>query len=127
MNDFYIVLTVFLTPVVIILCVSIFDYFGKKNSLKVIEKAVENNYAITPEMLEALSPTKKEKSENINGYLISSLILIGLGIGLFILIYFNTDYDIERAPVVAIPLFIGIALLVIWLIRRKDNNQQNCA
>jgi len=27
----------------------------------------------------------------------------------------------------AIPLFIGIALLVIWLIRRKDNNQQNCA
>ena len=127
MNDLYIVLTVFLTPVVIILCVSIFDYFGKKNSLKVIEKAVENNYAITPEMLEALSPTKKEKSENINGYLISSLILIGLGIGLFILIYFNTGCVIERATVGAIPLFIGIALLVIWLIRRKDNNQQNCA
>lgn len=127
MNDLYIVITVFSLPVLIIFCVSIFGYLDKKNKLKVIEKAVDNNFAITPEMLEALSPATKEKKEDINNYMIASLILIGIGIGLSILIYFNTGCVIERATVGAIPLFIGIALLVIWLIRRKDNNQQNCA
>ena len=126
MNDLYIVITVFSLPVLIIFCVSIFGYLDKKNKLKVIEKAVDNNFAITPEMLEALSPATKEKKEDINNYMIASLILIGIGIGLSILIYFNAG-SMANASVGAIPLFIGIALLVIWLIRRKDNNQQNCA
>lgn len=126
MNDLYIVITVFSLPVLIIFCVSIFGYLDKKNKLKVIEKAVDNNFAITPEMLEALSPATKEKKEDINNYMIASLILIGIGIGLSILIYFNAG-SMANASVGAIPLFIGIALLVIYLIRRKDKNQQNCA
>jgi len=106
------IISPFLMVVGIILIIFITKMKTEKSRNAVIIKAIENGVELSPEFMKNSIPEKKRDP------LTSSLVLIGVGIGLFIslFLFFN---QLKFAAFGLIPLFIGLGQLAGYLINKN--------
>ena len=91
-----------------------FKHYGYKKALmhETINKLVDAGQPVPPELISAFE--KKPGSHMLQ----NGVILLGVAIGLFIFLYTLTGLDI--ASVAAIPLFIGLAFLILAKFDKRD-------
>ncbi len=115
-------------PVLIIITVYLFNYLGKRSRLKTIEKAMDKGIELSPDILnEAKEPKKKNPNNPMSKFTIS-MILIGLGIALFIMLYLLVSNGGEKAEfawgvasIGLIPFLIGVGILISFFVERRYN------
>ena len=94
------IISPFLTAIIIILIVFISKVLRERSKNEVIMKALEHGKDLSPELL---ADRRKEKKSDP---LASSLIIIGIGVGIFISLYLFFN-ELKFAAFGFIPLFIG--------------------
>lgn len=107
------IISPFLMVVGIILIVFITKMKSEKSRNAVIMKAIESGVELSPEFMKNSIPEKKRDP------LTSSLVLIGVGIGLFISLFLFFDHQVKFAAFGLIPLFIGLGQLAGYLINKN--------
>lgn len=109
------IITPFLMVVAIIFIVFFSKMRNEKSKNEVIMKAIEKGVELSPEFLKDSMPERKRDP------LTASLVMIGLGIGLFIslFLFFN---ELKFAAFGFIPLFIGLGQLAGYLINKKKED-----
>lgn len=110
------IISPFLTAIIIILIVFISKVLRDRSRNEVIMKALEHGKELSPELL---ADTRKEKKSDP---LTSSLVIIGIGIGIFISLYLFFN-ELKYAAFGFIPLFIGLGQLIAYLINKKDGKE----
>lgn len=108
------IISPFLTAIAIILIVFISKILRERSRNELIMKAIEHGKEISPELL---AESRKEKKSDP---LTSSLVIIGVGIGLFVSLYLFFD-ELKFAAFGFIPLFIGLGQLIAYLINKRNN------
>jgi len=103
------VISPFLTGFLIVLIVLIFNHRNKKAKYRLMEKAIEAGREIPQSFFEEAKSRKTP--------LQSAFTLIGVGIGLFLMLWFVADHNV--AFVGAIPFLIGVGKLVAYNMERK--------
>ncbi len=111
------IISPFLTAIAIILIVFISKVLRDKSRNQVIIKAIEHGKEISPELL---ADSRKEKKYDP---LASSLVTIGVGIGLFVALYLFFN-ELKFAAFGFIPLFIGLGQLAAYLINKSKKEKE---
>ena len=117
MEGTFAIISPFLTGILIVSIIFISKILRDRSRNQVIMKAIEHGVELSPEILKEAE--KKKKSDPLT----SSLVLIGLGFGLFgaLFLFFN---EIKYAAFGLIPLMIGLGQLTAYLINKKSNTGQ---
>lgn len=115
-------LVVFGLPVAVIVIVFYFRHRQNKLMHETIRAMVDRGVPVTPEMIAGLNPSLKANVQGKlavqrfrNRYLLAGLILSGAGLALII------GLPEHSGPGGLIILFIGLAFLIVWLVERKQN------
>lgn len=106
------VISPFITAVIILLIIFITKYLRDKSRNEVVAKALEMGKELPVEFF--ATPESKKNEDPLR----SALISIGVGIGLFIALYFFFD-NFKFAAFGCIPLFIGIGQLIAYFINKN--------
>ncbi|MFT7460298.1 MAG: hypothetical protein ACI909_002986, partial [Planctomycetota bacterium] len=106
------IVVVFGTPIMIVAAVLFFSYRKKRLMHDTIDKYVTSGKDIPPEVLKGLQKDVTPKSNLQRGVVMS-------GIGLGMIACFGIMGGIEAAALGLIPLFIGLAQLLIWKLENK--------
>lgn len=109
----------FTTAVLILLIVFLYKAYKEKTRNELIAKAIEHGKEISPDLFFSQAKEAK-KSDPLTGALVS----IGLGVGLFIALYFFFG-GFKFAAFGCIPLFIGIGQLVAYFVSRNKKVTDN--
>lgn len=109
----------FLTAVLIIFIILRARSIREKSRNDLIAKAIEHGKELSPDLF-----TRDEKNTKKSDPLTSALVSIGIGIGLFIALYFFFG-NFKFAAFGCIPLFIGIGQLVAYVINRENKDIVN--
>lgn len=107
----------FLSAVLILLIVFGYKAYREKSRNELIAKAIEHGKEISPDLFSG--PLKNEKKSDP---LTSALACIGVGIGMFVALYFFFD-GIKFAAFGCIPLFIGIGQLVAYFVNKRKKEE----
>jgi hypothetical protein len=111
------IVTPFLMVVAIIFIVFNTKMKNEKSKNEVIMKAIEKGVELSPEFLKENMPEKRRDP------LTASLVMIGVGIGLFVSLYLFFD-QLKFAAFGFIPLFIGLGQLAGYIINKKKPEEQ---
>ena len=104
--------TVFFTPVLIVGCLMYFSYREKKLVHATIAKMVEKGMEIPPHLL---LNQKKKKESSPNADLKKALILMSVGLGVSLFLFYLPDAREEGAwSIGIIPFLIGLGYLTFW-------------
>lgn len=97
---------------IIAVLIIIFYFKHRRNQLahETLRLMVEKGVPVTPELVASLKADERQNRKT--GYLLTGLILLGIGIGVMM---------VAGKPGLII-LFIGVAFLIVWLVRRMDKN-----
>ena len=107
----------FLTAVTIIFLVLRAKITRDKSRNELIAKAIEHGKELSPDLFAA-----DERNSKKSDPLTSALVSIGVGIGLFLALYFFFG-GFKFAAFGCIPLFIGIGQLVAYLINKNKTEK----
>ena len=107
----------FLTAVTIIFLVLRAKVTRDKSRNELIAKAIEHGKELSPDLFAA-----DERNSKKSDPLTSALVSIGVGIGLFLALYFFFG-GFKFAAFGCIPLFIGIGQLVAYLINKNKTEK----
>jgi len=107
----------FLTAVTIIFLVLRAKVTRDKSRNELIAKAIEHGKELSPDLFAA-----DERNSKKSDPLTSALVSIGVGIGLFLALYFFFG-GFKFAAFGFIPLFIGIGQLVAYLINKNKTEK----
>lgn len=108
------VITVFGSAVLITLVVMIFCYLNDRNKYKVMETAIKNGKDLPEDFF-------KRKETPLINRLQSGLVWIAVGIGFSVFAVLEKEDTLLGLS--AIPLLIGVAYVVTYLILKKDKKQ----
>jgi len=103
----------FLTVVLIVFIVIRAKIIREKSRNELIAKAIEHGKELSPDLF-----ARDEKSSKKSDPLTSALVSIGVGIGLFLALYFFFG-GFKFAAFGCIPLFVGIGQLVAYFVNRN--------
>jgi hypothetical protein len=103
----------FLTALLIIYIVLRAKVISEKSRNDLIAKAIEHGKELSPDLF-----TRKENTPKKSDLLTNALVSIGVGIGLFIALYFFFG-GFKFAAFGCIPLFIGIGQLVAYFVNKS--------
>ncbi len=115
------VISPFLTAVLILLIVFGSKYLRDKSKNEVMKKAIENGVELSPDFFKSEFEKTAKTPKIPTDPLTTSLVLIGVGIGVFVALtmFFN---DIKYGAFGFIPLFIGLGQLVAYLINKRNKS-----
>ncbi|MDD2583758.1 MAG: DUF6249 domain-containing protein [Bacteroidales bacterium] len=115
------VIAPFLTAVLILLVIFVTKLLRDRSKNEVLMKALEKGVELSPDFFKT-EPVKSKKEDPLT----SALVAIGLGIGVFIALYFFFG-DLKFAAFGFIPLFIGLGKLIGYLVNKKkgENLEQS--
>jgi Domain of unknown function (DUF6249) len=105
----------FIMVISIIAIVFYFRHRRNKMAHETLRAMIEKGMPVTPELIASLKSRGIKNGETRSrgaGRLLVGLILVGVGIGVVAMM--------GKAGL--IPLFIGVAFLIVWLVERKDIN-----
>lgn len=103
----------FLTAILIILIIFLAKAYKEKSRNELIAKAIEHGKDLSPDLF-----AREQKPLKKSDPLTSALIYIGLGIGLFLALYFFFG-GFKFAAFGCIPLFVGLGQLVAYFVNRN--------
>lgn len=103
----------FLTAILIILIVFLAKAYKEKSRNELIAKAIEHGKDLSPDLF-----LREQKSLRKSDPLTGALVSIGIGIGLFLALYFFFG-GFKFAAFGCIPLFIGIGQLVAYFVNKN--------
>ena len=106
----------FIAGFLIVLIILIFNHRNKKAKYELMAKAIDAGKEIPSTFFDEPKSKKANKSP-----LQSALSLIGIGIGLFIMLWFVANHNV--AFVGALPLLIGVGKLIAYLIEGKKESK----
>jgi hypothetical protein len=106
----------FLTPLIIICTTAYLDFRKKNRMFNTIDKAIERGVEIPTLLLEAIDKPKRKASSLQRG-------LIWCGLGLGVLVAWTTYRNFNEASLGFIPLFIGIAYLILARLEPAQNDE----
>ena len=102
----------FLTAVLILLIIFLSKFFRERSRNQLLAKAIEHGKDLSPELFVDHSKQSKKSDP-----LTSALVSIGVGVGLFISLYFFFG-NIKFAAFGCIPFFIGVGQLVAYFVNK---------
>ena len=109
----------FSTPVIIVGIVLYISYRKRRLTHDTINKYLETGKDIPEKLLQNMF---KETTPETSSHLHRGAVMVGLGIGVFLCIYIMGT--IKAASIALIPLFIGIAQLLIWMLEKNKQKVQ---
>lgn len=118
-----------LAPFVMVVAVIAIVFYFKHHRNKMMHETmlamIEKGVPITPEMLAQLqsrpSRFSNQTGQSRNRRLLPGLILTGVGTALLIT---NPGENLGAGKAGWIVLFMGVAFLIVWLVERKDKNNE---
>ena len=108
------ILLIFGTPVMIVAGVLYASYRKRRLIHDTINSYVASGKEIPPEVLKSFHEEAAPRRSNLN----KGLVMVGIGLG--IIVCFMAIGVEQAAALGAIPLFIGLAQLLIWKLENKD-------
>ncbi|MFA6334014.1 MAG: DUF6249 domain-containing protein [Bacteroidales bacterium] len=111
----------FLTAILIIFIIFAAKVYRERSRNELIAKAIEHGKELSPDLF-----SREEKNEKKSDPLTGALVSIGVGIGLFIALYFFFD-GIRYAAFGCIPLFVGIGQLVAYFVNKNKKKTDSAA
>jgi hypothetical protein len=107
---------IFGTPIFIVIAVLYAGYRKRRLIQETISQYLASGKEVPPEILESIHGG----AERPKNYLQKGFVMVGAGIGIFLA--FAIMGSIETASLGLIPLFIGVAQLLIWKLEKPDND-----
>ncbi len=107
------IIAVFSMPIIIVALVAFFSFRQKQVLHGTLSKMVEKGMEIPPQLLE---PKKKTRGRRPNADLRYGIILCAIGFGVILVFMVNQK---EGWSLGLIPLFIGVAYLLLWKLEGK--------
>ena len=104
-------------PVIVIAIILYYKHRKRRQRDAVIEKFINSGKDIPAELLASWELNPDESDSRLH----QGIKLIAVSLGLYIFLYFFVGADV--ALIAAIPLFLGIARLIIWKISQKSGPQ----
>ena len=104
-------------PVIVIVIILYYKHRKRRQRDAVIEKFINSGKDIPAELLASWELNPDESDSRLH----QGIKLIAVSLGLYIFLYFFVGADV--ALIAAIPLFLGIARLIIWKISQKSGLQ----
>ena len=104
-------------PVIVIVIILYYKHRKRRQRDAVIEKFINSGKDIPAELLASWELNPDESDSRLH----QGIKLIAVSLGLYIFLYFFVGADV--ALIAAIPLFLGIARLIIWKISQKSRPQ----
>ena len=104
-------------PVIVIAIILYYKHRKRRQRDAVIEKFINSGKDVPAELLASWELHPDESDSRLH----QGIKLIAVSLGLYIFLYFFVGADV--ALIAAIPLFLGIARLIIWKISQKSGPQ----
>ena len=104
-------------PVIVIVIILYYKHRKRRQRDAVIEKFINSGKDVPAELLASWELHPDESDSRLH----QGIKLIAVSLGLYIFLYFFVGADV--ALIAAIPLFLGIARLIIWKISQKSGPQ----
>ncbi len=107
------IIFIFGTPIMIVAAILYFSYRKRRLMHDTINQYVSSGKDIPPEVLSNLRAESSTPKSNLH----KGLVMCGIGLGIFAC--FSLLVSMEVASIGLIPLFIGLAQLLIWKLEQK--------
>ena len=104
-------------PVIVIVIILYYKHRKRRQRDAVIEKFINSGKDIPAELLASWELNPDESDSRLH----QGIKLIAVSLGLYLFLHFSVGPDV--ALIAAIPLFLGIARLIIWKISQKSGPQ----
>ena len=104
-------------PVIVIVIILYYKHRKRRQRDAVIEKFINSGKDIPAELLASWELNPDESDSRLH----QGIKLIAVSLGLYLFLHFSVGTDV--ALIAAIPLFLGIARLIIWKISQKSGLQ----
>lgn len=96
----------------------LYSYKTKEQQQSTLKKLIDNGQTLSPELITSIAkPQGGDSGKDFSRGIL--LIAFSLALGLFG--FLDNEMDVTRAGL--FPLFLGIAYLLIWKFKPKENNQ----
>lgn len=113
------IVLIFGTPFLIVAAVLFSSYRKRKLMHDTITMYVSSGKDVPPEVISSLESSPVSKRSNLH----KGLVMSGIGIGVFLC--FMIIGSMSAASLGLIPLFIGLAQLLIWRLEERDSGEHN--
>ena len=104
-------------PVIVIAIILYYKHRKRRQRDAVIEKFINSGKDVPAELLASWELHPDESDSRLH----QGIKLIAVSLGLYLFLHFSVGTDVAR--IAAIPLFLGIARLIIWKISQKSGPQ----
>ena len=112
------ILLIFGTPIMIVALVLYSSYRKRRLMHDTISQYVANGKDVPPEVIKSLRLEPSQPKSNLH----KGMVMVGVGLGIFLC--FILLGTVEAAALGLIPLFIGLAQILIWKLESKDGGEK---
>jgi len=117
MNELWIPIILFISISVSVWGYFLFSYKIKEKQQGTLKKLIDNNQALSPELIASIAqPQGSDSGKDFSRGIL--LIAFSLALGLFG--FLDNEMDVTRTGL--FPLFLGIAYLLIWKFKPKNDS-----
>jgi len=111
-------------PIILFICIAVgvwgyflYAYKAKEQQQDTLKKLIDNGQTLSPELITSIAkPQGSDSGKDFSRGIL--LIAFALALGLFG--YLDSEMDVTRAGL--FPLFLGIAYLLIWKFKPKNDD-----